>query len=840
MDSSALPTLEEGEMRLFSFYAPSIPADQTYEITVKQSVAPNNIVVPDSLPQGFTIFAPRVGLEKGDIHSVFPPPHHAAIGNILPHIIFNDPHLPWEREAFPTALRETRIPWLAVIPFEPEELRLTDEQLAVGGLFKQKEVMHQSATMALRMTAGDAADAADTAVKLPFPRPPDGKQGGIAVDTVLDMIFVDPHLAYALLGAERTKGTAFEKTPDLDKYSYFSHVRQVYGCLYSVLFSHRTGPCNIDGPKPIVVHLVALDGLGDIELMDPDSSDAKPPGNKVGFISLHSWTYTCNPPSGPDIGAAMSNLGAQAQKMFCLPKVEACPPGTTPEIYAAMNDRLEAGYTLVRHRLPTGEPTVAFYRSPLTPVPVAQINPPDWPAQSNFGTDYQILDRVTGVMDISYSVAFQLGKALALANAPFHTCLARVRATLHEAAHQSAENDVYKANDRYWDTGDVVGADAMNQMFYCHRQLREGPADGSLKWPRRWVKERLDDDESKKDLRDKVKEMYAGSHLSREAETLGDMSDLPYSTDFEYIVSWLQESLTLSAVPLHYLIPDPSMLPQESIRHFHIDPIWLDCFIDGALSLANHLDGNDDGIRQAIKTAFNEFLAAKTDPKSEGPDVLFPQVARAGFFIRSKVIEAFPDICLTAEWPPHVKHPASAQSEVDICFVDKELVYCLLDRLPGDPALASITITQPPHQQCFSIGISSDNGSLILDLEIKKMPKPNPESGKWESFEPLKSTQIDPETPQIYDWDTRVILVKSLRDEMEKQLKTLTGYGDQWQLTSAVMGLQLNDDIHELRIVNQKAAKSDEAWVQTIRKLVVSNEANPNPPLKLPGIDRGR
>lgn len=840
MDSSSLPTLEDGEIRLFSFFAPSIPADQTYKITVTQSVTPNTIIVPDFLPQEFTIFAPRVKLEKGDIHSVFPPPHHAAIGNILPHIIFNDPHIPWEREAFPTTLKETRIPWLAVIPFELEELRLTDEQLAVGGLFKQTGVMHQSATMTLRMTAGDAAAAADPAVKLPFPRPPDSKNGGIAVDTMLDMIFVDPHLAYALLGAERTKDTAFKKTPDLDKYSYFSHVRQVDDSLYSVLFSHRTGPCNIDKPKPIVVHLVALDGLGDIELMDPDSGDAKLPGNKVGFISLHSWTYTCNPPQGPDIGAAMSNLGAQAQQMFCLPKVEACPPNTTSEIHTAMNDRLEAGYTLVRHRLPTGELTVAFYRSPLTPVPVAQINPPDWPTQSNFGTDYQILDRVTGVMDISYSVAFQLGKALALADAAFHTCLARVRVTLYEAAHRSAENAVYKANDRYWDIRDVVGADAMNQMYYCHRQLRDGPADGSLKWPRRWVKGRLDDDTPKEALRDNVKAMYAGSHLSSAAETLGDLSDLPYSTDFEYIVTWLQNSLTLSTIPFHYLIPDPSMLPQESIRHFHIDPIWFDCFIDGALSLANHLDGNDDRIRQAIKTAFNKFLATQTDPKSKSPDVLFPQVARAGFFIRSKVIEAFPDIRLTAEWPPHVKHPASAQSEVDIRDVDKGLVYCLLDRLPEDSALASITITQPPHQQCFSIGVSSDSGSLILDLEIKKMPKPNPDSGKWESFEPLHWTQKNLATPQIYDWDTRVILVKSLRDVMEAQLKTLLGYGDQWQLTSAVMGLQLNDDIHELRIVNQKAAKADENWAQTIRKLVVSNEVNANPPLKLPHTDRGR
>lgn len=856
--------LSAGEMRLYSFYAPSIAAGPTYKIQATQTItASTPIVVPDPSPQEFTIFAPRVKLEPGDIHSFFPSPHHTAAGRTLPHVVFTDPHLPWERQAVPTldGATKNRVPWLAVIPFEPEELRLTKEQLAVGGLFGQKVEMHQSDTMAVRMTAGQAAGG-DNPVKLSFPKPLQNAKDGIAMDTMLDMIFVDPKLAYALLGAEKTPDQAFQKGPDLEKYKYFAHVRRVdmsggagpkgkEGGIYSVVLSHRTGPWDIKGPKTVVVHLVALDGITDIELTDPASQEAQLPENKVGLISLHSWTYTCLPSGGPDIVDAMIKLGAQSEQMFRLPVVEICPPGATQEVFDTMNDRRKAGYVLLRHRLPTGEPTVSFYRSPLTPMPVAQIEPPDWPAQSNSGTDYQILDRKMGVMDISYSAAFQLGKALAIADAPFHACLARIRGALHEAAQGAAENEVYEANNRYWGVADVVGPDAMNQMSHCQKQLEKGPVVGDLTWARRWSKVVLDDKETKKDMENKVKGQYVGSHLSRVMEMLAstkipapspetpppmtplDESGKPYSTDWGNIAKWLMDSLLLSNIPAHYLIPDPSLLPPESLRFFHIDPIWLDCFIDGALSLANHLDGDDDMIRQAIKTAFNRYLSTPLGSGS-GPRALRPQIARCGFFIRSKVIEAFTDIKVSATWPSDAQRPAQVLDVIWSGLMDKDLLFCLLDRLPDDPALECISITQPPHQQCFCLGESFDGDPLVVKFQVKKMPKPDPSTGAWDSFPPLTWENKDPAESQIYDWDTRVIRVASMRDVMDDKLKSLAGYAVEWELTSAVMGLQLNDNTYYLGMGNQKA-KSGAEWIQSIRKISVvpKEEKTPNPALKV-------
>lgn len=53
------------------------------------------------------------------------------------------------------------------------------------------------------------------------------------------------------------------------------------------------------------------------------------------------------------------------------------------------------------------------------------------------------------------------------------------------------------------------------------------------------------------------------------------------------ITSWLGRLVLLYGVPLNYLIPEEAMLPKESIRFFFIDPIWIQCLVQGACSVGN-------------------------------------------------------------------------------------------------------------------------------------------------------------------------------------------------------------------------------------------------------------
>lgn len=90
-----------------------------------------------------------------------------------------------------------------------------------------------------------------------------------------------------------------------------------------------------------------------------------------------------------------------------------------------LGDRLRDGYSLVQYRVQTGEKTVALYRGPFTPIRVElneQLN-----KCSDSGQDFQILDKKAGLVDISYSVAWQIGRTVALGDKAYVTALSRLR-----------------------------------------------------------------------------------------------------------------------------------------------------------------------------------------------------------------------------------------------------------------------------------------------------------------------------------------------------------------------------------------------------------------------------
>ncbi len=41
----------------------------------------------------------------------------------------------------------------------------------------------------------------------------------------------------------------------------------------------------------------------------------------------------------------------------------------------------------------------------------------------------------------------------------------------------------------------------------------------------------------------------------------------------------------LSGVPFQYLVPHASLLPDEALRFFYVDPLWVECLLDGAFSI---------------------------------------------------------------------------------------------------------------------------------------------------------------------------------------------------------------------------------------------------------------
>ena len=135
--------LDPGEMRLRSFYAPGlqpgnykISANQTVSVENKNPIEDENTILPNlKADASFNIPQPTMfPLDPSLVHSTFPPSGLSAPNHILPHVVFNDPHLPWQKMFKTNGItlekhelqmlneKDNRIPWLAVIAFEQDEV----------------------------------------------------------------------------------------------------------------------------------------------------------------------------------------------------------------------------------------------------------------------------------------------------------------------------------------------------------------------------------------------------------------------------------------------------------------------------------------------------------------------------------------------------------------------------------------------------------------------------------------------------------------------------------------------------------------------------------------------
>jgi hypothetical protein len=77
----------------------------------------------------------------------------------------------------------------------------------------------------------------------------------------------------------------------------------------------------------------------------------------------------------------------------------------------------------------------------------------------------------------------------------------------------------------------------------------------------------------------------AGEHLAHLP-----LEPSPISLDVPVSVSnWFEQLALLKGIPFAYLVPDENLLPQESIRFFQLDNMWMECLLDGAFSVGRVL-----------------------------------------------------------------------------------------------------------------------------------------------------------------------------------------------------------------------------------------------------------
>ncbi|KAM7183887.1 hypothetical protein V8F20_012448 [Naviculisporaceae sp. PSN 640] len=805
--------LKTGYELLHSYYSPGLPANSEQPvniINIKQIIEPDS-ATPLKLEsnQEFVVIAPQFSLPAGDIHSVYPPPGSSASAAILPHVVFNNPHLPWEREVIqPDKEKDpgrNRTPWMALMAFTADEITLDPSDLAGDNRIFTSDVT-QSDSLAITQTLGSLSQIKPENAKSQLP-------AGYDPTITANFVFMKPDVFtdFFTVGPGQGGVPLPQTQPDLSMYRFLAHSRAINtkgmanaglqdDGIYSVIVSRRCGVWNNKTPVPIYVHLVSID---EAELLTPwPMSDTK----HVALCSLYSWTYRCDPPESVDIADALKELAGTKDML-----------GPSPALYndwmddpedpvkQALGLRLRDGFTMTRYLVQSGEETAGFYRGPCVPRAVQRPLTSLFPRQSTYSSDLQILDRTLGIMDVTYSTAWQLGRTLGLADQAFFTALGRLRTAIYTVALDNAKKALLGSAHR-------TATDVVANLSASFKKLESLTTDHDTSPEQRWNRSAST---GSVDLSLWSPDMQAAFAKAAQ-DAAFDFAQSPdkgfynelnraNSPDYAVVLKWILDRRFLFGIPAHYLISDPSFLPKESLRYFQIDQNWVDALVDGALSLANHIEQDNDVVRKAINDAINAYIAT-ADPVLGYK----PQIPVFGFFLRSDIVTQFPDL--------HVDIPftTTASSKAPLVRhenIDQGVMLVLLDRLPGDTELTQMTLTQPPHQQRFAaastVGIEPGANPPVLTPEFEVQHKsiftvadPPPDVMKQQCGPPYFEYQGKTYDNAVFDFESRMVHIDNFASHVFSNLKEnmAAGYFTDTCATAAMMAIQLNDPVYSITI----------------------------------------
>ncbi len=182
---------------------------------------------------------------------------------------------------------------------------------------------------------------------------------------------------------------------------------------------------------------------------------------------------------------------------------------------------------------------------------------------------------------------------------------------------------------------------------------------------------------------------------------------LPFAPDHDIanawpdvVWQWFKSLLILEHVPFHYLVPRGEMLPANSLRFFHVDKNWLECLLDGALSIGRTISADivrDKAMRDAL-------------PKAE---------TRSGFLLRSPVVSGWPHLgveAYTQAFNDQDEHVGAKSAATCLRFdrPGKDVLLCLFD---GD--IKTVDIHE--HRDTIHFGVDPGDDPSKIEKYTKRL-----------------------------------------------------------------------------------------------------------------------
>ncbi|WKK24183.1 hypothetical protein QZH56_00345 [Streptomyces olivoreticuli] len=580
----------------------------------------------------YEVRSARFYLDEASIQASYPA--HGMSGHfglVLPHITLRRPTLPWERSMSTQRSTASEAPWMALLLFMVDEL--PDNPGGEPVLRPVAELIQPDP------------------VKDPGVVGPDLVLGKNVVLDGVEYEGVAEETASSECGTIDVPAEVFTAVvPSEKELHYLVHVRNV--------MPHKPGVRTVEelaeGDFAVVAanrfphveglyaaHLVSLEGHE--RHLDPDGiPDGK---DRVRLCSLRSWVFTHTLENHLDVPGLFQNLVAPGGLAADPPDAESIenlslrlPPPDRPGASsgprsAAVTDasteeyvreRYRRGFVPVGHLLPSGELSFGWYRGPATPVTAPEIEEdgfpyPPGPDQGGLATtaDHALIyEPEYGIFDVSYAAAWTLGRTLALADPGYAGDMVRAR---RELANRDA-------------TLLALSADPV-------RALADPDAPAGLQALRSLASPGFAQSLLQALARPQAEEPLAARHVSvplsreearvRRAEPrIAGLLEAEAARHAAVTAQWVDDLALLKGVPFSYLVPNPLMLPPESLRMFRIDRDWMQALLRGATDIA-------------ISTSQDAELAPLL--RREVARARSVELPTAGILIRSALVAAWPD-----------------------------------------------------------------------------------------------------------------------------------------------------------------------------------------------------
>jgi hypothetical protein len=392
------PATAAGQAVFYDDIQPVLPVGE-YQVIVQNGVSVAEPAPAANSPnqasyatvQRFRVDGPRVSLAPNDVVSMRPPPGSQGIYDTwLPHVLLSQRSLPWQ-VSINNQDAGAPTPWLAVL------------------LFARGEIDVQGSPPAPGTTGVQTVNIAE------YLRPPAGTLGPQPTTGLTNLASEAPQLTCKVVDVDFAAFRAV--APKTSELPFLASVRYVdasdqetldapYPGWYSLVIGNRLPTGAAD--NLYVAHLVSLEGFAG-QLPDQLAATGY---NLVRMVSLASWSFASTGAAG-DFTALMTNLKVNP---FTVPISPAGPDPTSQLIGHAVAE----GYSMLGYSSRLGEQTIAWYRGPLQPAPVVANPQPGYPSAAAA----LVYDPTTGMFDVSYAAAWEIGRLLTLANGPVAASLA--------------------------------------------------------------------------------------------------------------------------------------------------------------------------------------------------------------------------------------------------------------------------------------------------------------------------------------------------------------------------------------------------------------------------------